>query len=296
MKPFCTISTLSHLHQCFALADSIAKWNGFLYVLLIENKPNNISIVPKNVQIINLEELNSQLAKRIIKKYSRKKNKLRWSLKSVFLIYLLKRFNSILYVDNDILFFNDFRFLFDKLEKYDILLTPHFYPYDTFKNQNWLEANFRVGLYNAGFIGANNSAIKTLTWWANACLYRCEKNYMRGLFDDQKYLDLFPIIHKNTHILTHKGCNVAEWNKSIYVRYHKQNTHFINDSIPLIFYHFNTYSLKLLKANDPILLEYLSFIKKYKPDTSSYFINENLSLLEYLKLSIWKFLNILNNT
>jgi hypothetical protein len=52
-----------------------------------------------------------------------------------------------------------------------------------------------------------------MQWWASCCAYRCEKNPIRGTFDDQRYLDLLPVMDERVHILRHKGCNVADWNR-----------------------------------------------------------------------------------
>jgi lipopolysaccharide biosynthesis glycosyltransferase len=145
-------------------------------------------------------------------------------MKPVFMQFLFreKEISKLIYVDNDIAFFGEYGFLFKLLDEHNILLTPHFYERNPEENQNWLEANFRVGLFNAGFVGANNKTISTLEWWAKCCAYRCEKNYMRGLFDDQKYLDMFPVIEPTTKILDHQGCNLAGWNIGICRRTKKQ--------------------------------------------------------------------------
>ena len=208
-KVFCTISTHSHLYKCFALAESIVAYGGVLEILIVDQMEQDI-VSPANVIFTFLESLNSELEQGIIQKYKHKTDCLRWSLKSVFLLHLLEKEEKVIYVDNDILFFSNPGFLFDELDQHKVLLTPHHYPRNPEINQNWFEANFRVGLYNAGFFAANKAAKDVLVWWAKACLYRCEKNYWRGLFDDQKYLDLVPIIESKTKIVDHLGCNVAE--------------------------------------------------------------------------------------
>jgi len=291
---FCTISTASHLYKCYALADSIIPFNGFLNILVVDKNAVKTSYQPENVKFYFLNDLNSTTANKIKVKYAAKTDQLRWSLKPVFLKYLLNQFEKVVYVDNDIFFFNDFYFLFDELNEYNILLTPHNYKRDTKKDQNWLEANFRVGLYNAGFVAVNNKAISTLEWWANACLYRCEKNYWRGLFDDQKYLDLFPILEPKTKILHHKGCNVAAWNEDVCVRTYQNGQHLINNAEPLIFYHFNHYSLQKLNEKDVLFTEYIEVLKKYKQDVSFLYLEDKLSIGDKIKLTVWNFLNHLN--
>lgn len=291
---FCTITTESHLFKCFALADSIAAYGGFLNVLVTDSINVKDDKTPLNISFNYLSDLTTDLAQKIKIKHQKTKDHLRWSLKPIYLSFLLQEENKVIYVDNDIFFYNNFNFLFEDLEIHPILLTPHHYNFDTEKNQNWLEANFRVGLYNAGFVAANQDALKTLEWWAKACLYRCEKNYWRGLFDDQKYLDLFPIIEPETKIIRHKGCNVAAWNQDTIVRTYQNGRHLINNSFSLIFYHFNNYSLKFLSEEDPIFKEYIAVLEKYKTDLSCLYLKNELSFMDKVKLFVWNILNKMN--
>ena len=243
MFSFCTISTSSHLFKAFALANSVAPFQGFLNILVID-KIVFLGEKPENINIFTLTDLKDHIGNQIIDKYKNNKDKLRWALKPVFLAHLLNETNEVIYVDNDIYFYNDFSFLFHELKTNNILLTPHFYKINTFEDQNWLEANFRVGLYNAGFIGVNQQAILALNWWANCCLYNVKKVFWRGLFDDQKYLDLFPILFDKVKIIKEKGCNLAGWN---YLNYHlkrESNGDLVIDDIDkLIFIHFAESSL-----------------------------------------------------
>lgn len=253
MFSFCTISTSSHLFKAFALANSIAPFNGFLNILVID-KMNDLVKKPENINIFTLSDLNDSIGDQIIEKYKNNHDKLRWALKPVFLKHLLNETNALIYVDNDIFFYNDFSFLFHELTTNNILLTPHFYKSSPHEDQNWLEANFRVGLYNAGFVGVNQQAILALNWWANCCLYNVKKDFWRGLFDDQKYLDLFPILFDKVKIIKDKGCNLAGWN---YLNYHLKRDS--NDSLivdktnKIIFIHFAESSLVDFSKSDHLL-------------------------------------------
>ena len=243
MYSFCTISTSSHLFKAFALANSIAPFKGFLNILVIDEM-NDLAQKPDNVIIFTLSNLKDNTGIQIIDKFKKNQDKLRWALKPIFLKHLLNETNAVIYVDNDIYFYNDFSFLFKALETNNILLTPHHYKSSPHDNQNWLEANFRVGLYNAGFIGVNQEAILALNWWANCCLYNVKKVFWRGLFDDQKYLDLFPILFDKVKIIKEKGCNLAGWN---YLNYKLERNSYgdliIDNANKLIFIHFAESSL-----------------------------------------------------
>jgi len=245
------------LFKAFALANSIAPFKGFLNILVIDEM-NNLAQKPENVNIFTLSDLNDHIGIQIIDKYKNNQDKLRWALKPIFLKHLLNETNAVIYVDNDIYFYNDFAFLFKELESNNVILTPHFYNSNPNEDQNWLEANFRVGLYNAGFIGVNQQAIIALNWWANCCLYNVKKVFWRGLFDDQKYLDLFPILFDNVKILKYKGCNLAGWNYLNYNLNRDPNGGLVIDSTnKLIFIHFAESSLvDFSKTNHLLNKEY----------------------------------------
>jgi hypothetical protein len=288
---FCTISTADHLYKTYALADSLYQFNFALEVLLID-KPMPNENYPKNITFHLISDIDDIYLNQLQLKY--KGDNLRWSLKSVFLNYLLKNKEKVIYIDNDIFFYSNPSFLFEILNSKDILLTPHRYPINTEKNQNWLEANFRVGLFNAGFLGVNRKAKDTITWWTKACLYRCEKNYFRGLFDDQKYLDLIPILHANTEIIGHLGCNVSYWNKEICPIKIIEGRYWVAHKYPLVFYHFNSFSIQKLDKNEQFLKDYIDNLYIYNP---SFEIKQKPfleRLIETLKLSIWNLINKFN--
>ena len=188
-----------------------------------------------------------------------------------------------------------FSFLFELLSKHSFILTPHHYKSDPNENQNWLEANFRIGLYNAGFVGANKDAIKTLQWWADCCLYRCEKNSFRGLFDDQKYLDIIPIIEESAHIIRHKGRNVAGWNTEICRRQIVNYRVMIDGKFDIVFIHFNENTIReIVRGSDFILFNhyhaYVSALKHYKENLRKREIYFDRRISDRLKLSLWKVL------
>ena len=302
---FCTISTKSHLFKVKALRDSLFLVNpSFLFHVLVVDRGETIpQDASDSISYYPLHVLISPLSQSITEKYQHNLDKLRWSLKPIFMTYLLENGQSdqLIYLDNDIAFFNDFSFLFELLQSKPILLTPHHYPRYSNKMQNWLEANFKVGLYNAGFIGVNKNAIPTLEWWANCCLYRCEKSAWRGLFDDQKYLDLFPIIEPNSLVLQHQGCNVAEWNREVSIRTVDQNTAEvrINNQWPIVFIHFNHTTMTTFHRGEDKLLKpffdtYLSWLTKYNPNFNPKPSFSIQTLIDLVKLRIWHFLDSIN--
>lgn len=295
MYHFCTISSADHLHKTLALYDSLRRihTDAFLHVLCTEDLIDKLP--PGNIALYHIPDLTHlPSAQAIVSKYSSSADKLRWSLKPVFLHYLLEeKSDKVIYIDNDIYFFGDYAFLFDLLDEYNFLLTPHHYPRDPDRDQNWLEANFRVGLYNAGFIAVRRDAIAHLDWWAACCAYRCEKNPLRGMFDDQKYLDLMPVMNERAHVLRHKGCNVAEWNKAVISRTERDGQIYLDEKYPLVFIHFNGTTVRAIEQGEEPLLKkplatYMENLSKYREDIQASDLYQLPGILEQIKYRIWR--------
>jgi hypothetical protein len=247
------------MYKSLALAQSLAKYKGILHLLVIDDYEVTKLTLAENIKLYKRSELEAESAKLIQSKY--KGDKLRWALKPSFLKQLLQanKADRVIYVDNDIYFFNDPSFLFEKLNSSSMLLSPHFFKADPQEEQNWLEVNFRLGLYNAGFIGASKQAIDALEWWENCCAYRMRRSYYRGLFDDQKYLDLLPILFEKVEVLKHRGCNLAGWNDEVNL-----------ERATIKFIHFNEFTLKRFGEETSnyhwAFLEYVKVIREFHPN------------------------------
>ena len=300
MNHFCTITTYDHLYKVRALRDSLLQYgnNTVLHVLMVDK--GKLAETDECIKIYSIADLgNDELVKRIQKKYSSQSDKLRWSLKPSFLKFLLSinEISKVIYLDNDLFFYNDFSFLFNKLDDHAFLLTPHYYDRSPEYHQNWLEANFRAGLFNAGFIGVNKNAANTLQWWAECCLYRCKKSAFRGTFDDQKYLDLIPVMREDALILRHQGCNVAEWNRFLCLRQIVDGQVLINGIWPIVFIHFNVTTIReIIDGSEPLLeayfKQYMHTLQKYKPTIKPVDLYRHPATIDLIKYSVWKFLTV----
>lgn len=271
-----------------ALAESIGNHHESytLHVLIVDGtKPN---IVHQNIIWYDLTEITDSTSIKIKNKYHG--NKLRWACKPLFLSYLLEKkiASQLIYFDNDICVVGNTAFLFEMLGTYPILLTPHHYNQSPNYSQNWFEANFRVGLYNAGFIGANTDGLSALKWWAECCLYNIKKSYSRGLFDDQKYLDLLPVIFDGVQIVKHGGCNIAGWNIDTLKRTNSDKDKLLINSIyEPIFIHFTPLTIEnILNKSDHKLT---IFWNKYHNLLK--FFNQNYSYKKELKKNIFDYYN-----
>lgn len=269
----CTISTKSHLFKSKAVLASVAAFVDVdLFCLVVDEL--HVAEIQSQVEerYEGLAVLDSPLAHNIKAKYRQKMDKLRWACKPLYINELIRRgYEKVIYVDNDIFFYSSPQQIIDSLSENNILLTPHFYSASPIHDQNWLEANYRVGLYNAGFIGVNKNAVDAMEWWASCCLYNVKKSAWRGLFDDQKYLDLIPIIYPKVSIAKHPGYNLAGWNMHRYeYSLQEDNQVIINREQPVVFVHFAKMTFQYCMASKNSALHhmlkvYINTLKKFNP-------------------------------
>lgn len=290
---FCTISSQSHLYKTRVLRDSILRHHPESRVTVLCVDGSMPGQEPQTRYIGLAEQVNSAFWFDLQKKY--KGDALRWSLKPVLIRHLLLESDTeaVIYLDNDCYVVGNFgQIEIDFKAGAQALLSPHYYPADPAREQNWLEANFRVGLYNAGFIAAKSGAEAFLDWWAGCCLYRMEKNYFRGLFDDQKYLDLAPVLYPEVRVIRHGGYNLAGWNLSTLKRQNEDGICYINGRFSAVFIHFNYYTCRMFnEGNEPALehywFEYIKNINKYNSQITKQILGPPASRMEKLKLWLW---------
>jgi hypothetical protein len=231
---------------CMALSDSIKEHGNVKFYVL--NINGIIKTQNDNLNFIDINDLRQFLNKnRISTKYFNEiDDKLRWALKPVIMRYLIseKGYSSVIYIDNDIYFFDKYNFLFEMLNEHSIILTPHWRNINPESNNENDRLNFRLnfqhGLFNAGFIAVNDRALSFLDWWYKCNCYEMKRDICSGFYDDQRFLDVVPIYFEGTHILKHFGCNVSEWNENTLARKLDIDKYLIN-GMPLVFMHFVQY-------------------------------------------------------
>jgi len=275
-KSLCTIATLDHMPQVRALYASLKRWDPgmVLHVFIADAGPGRVreSALTAGMPLYCVDEIcTGSLGKAIFEKYyALCMDTFRWAMKPVFLQYLLEHghADALIYVDNDIHFFNDYSFLFDELESHDIILTPHWRSSDPHADSTNFFILYTSGLYNGGFVGVTKNALPALAWWASACLFVCEKNAARGQFVDQTHLNLLPLYFENVKIIKHRGCNVANWNRLECKRVKRNGTVLINGIYPVVFIHFTHSTVRGIEKGDDALLA--PFLQEYRDNLARY--------------------------
>lgn len=135
------------------------------------------------------------------------------AIKPGLLLWLLRHYpdhEKFIYLDPDMEICGPLVEASDALDRSDIVATPH---HLADAHARFLVATLRTGVFNLGFLGIRRSGVtlEFLKWWAERLREFGYVDLARGLFVDQKWMDLattlFPV-----QILRHPGYNVAYWN------------------------------------------------------------------------------------
>jgi hypothetical protein len=163
--------------------------------------------------------------------------------KGILLKYVYDNYSEeiIVYLDSDIQVLSRFNEIPKVLESYSIVLTPHHVR--PANNSETLEeelVRLKDGVFNGGFIAIKRSkeAENFLNWWIERLERYAYVDRSKGLFTDQKWLNLVPVFFEKTYIFKHEGYNVACWN--IYERNITENENgYLSNEEPLRFFHFS---------------------------------------------------------
>ena len=241
----CSIISKNYLAHARTLTDSFLKTNpgGKVFVLLVDNLDDKFEPEKENFTLINLNQIGLENQANFCFKYTILEQNT--GVKAHFLKYLLEQYNlkKILYFDPDILFTNSLENIWKLLDKKSIVLTPHLTaPILDDKKPSEYDI-MRSGKFNLGFIGLANTKTTTkfLEWWIPHLMEEGYSDVEKGMFTDQKWIDLVPSLFEDVFIIRHPGYNVAYWNLM------QRNVKISNGKItvnekPMYFFHFSGFS------------------------------------------------------
>ena len=248
MKVAFTLCSINYLAQAKSLSESLKKTNPdwhFIYGIVDKNV-NNVDLSFLDGDTLFVEELGINSFNDMVKQYTIVE--LVTSVKPYYFTYLLGKYpdaDKIVYFDPDILVFTPLTDLEDKLDKFDIVLTPHFTtPIQAEDKHLPTEIHiFNTGVFNLGFLAVKRSpnTLAMLKWWEEKLLHDCIVDLTRGYFVDQLWMNLVPAYFKSVYIDQYPGYNMAHWN--LHERtLSKVDGKFLVNGVPLVFYHFSHYS------------------------------------------------------
>jgi lipopolysaccharide biosynthesis glycosyltransferase len=167
------------------------------------------------------------------------------AVKAAALVHLLeqRREERVLYLDPDIVVFSSLDGLFAHLDESSVLLTPHCPVAETDPDliaRNEI-SSLAHGTFNLGFLGvaASDEGRRLANWWQHRLYLFCHDDIPRGLFTDQRWIDLVPGQFDGVKILRDAVYNAASWNITQRRISGSVPDDLLADGEPLCFYHFS---------------------------------------------------------
>jgi len=167
------------------------------------------------------------------------------AVKGVALEYIFSNFDAeqVFYFDPDMVVFARVEELQERLTHCSLILTPHLTDPET-TEAGVLDnevASLLHGVFNLGFVGVRNCSEgrRFSRWWAQRLLSFCHDDLARGLFTDQKWVNLAPCFFDDVGILRSPAFNVATWNLTNRIATGSLNGGILINREPLGFYHFS---------------------------------------------------------
>lgn len=249
MKIIFTLCSVNYLAQATTLGASLAKHCpdvSFKIGLVdhLHTKSIDASLLPP-YDIIEVDKIGIQDFKGMCDRYDI--TELNTAVKPYFIHYFFYQnpsVESVIYLDPDIIVFDDLSGIYTQLATNSVVVTPHILtPYRDDKWQSETDL-VKSGVYNLGFIAVARRAegLRFVRWWMQKLIHGAKNDLCQGLFTDQHWIDFVPIFFNQVVIDRDPGYNVAYWNLHERSVIKKNDTWLINEEFPLHFFHYSGYS------------------------------------------------------
>ncbi len=129
--------------------------------------------------------------------------------------YLFARgYDRVHYIDPDVVIYSRLAEVDEAPTDTFLILTPHLTGFIGGDGHPSERTILQAGTYNLGFLSVSRQPPleRFLAWWQEKLEFQCVVDPVRGLFVDQKWMDLTPGLFSGVMILRHDGYNVAYWN------------------------------------------------------------------------------------
>ncbi|MCI8773029.1 MAG: glycosyltransferase [Lachnospiraceae bacterium] len=237
-----TIASKNYFAYVRTLMKSLEDSNPHMdrYVVVVDELDDEFIALPRNFDLLELSRLDLPHPKCFQFRYDIME--FNTAVKPFAIRKLFEQYDRVIYLDPDIYVYQRLLPVENALDSgNNFVFTPHFN--GLFENDGMHPSEVDImlaGIYNLGFIALNKCAdtLEMVSWWADKLEYQCVNEQEKGIFVDQKWMDLVPAYYTNVCILHDSGLNVAYWNLSHRKVVKKQGEWYVNDD-PLIFFHFS---------------------------------------------------------
>ena len=250
MKIAFTICSNNYLSLARALGRSLHQTrNDYHFIIGLVDKPNDaLKEFYKDFDVLPCDQIGIPDLEEISLKYTIAE--FNTALKPFYFQFLFNKYPDaeyITFLDPDMLVYRQLTELEEGHKSYDIIMTPHILEPQVLDGKHPNEISYlSTGTFNLGFLSLRKSdnTLRMLDWWAERLRHFCYFDFPKGLFVDQKWMNLVPVFFESVQILKHYGYNVAYWNLQERTLSEENGVWKINGSHPLTIYHFSSVGIK----------------------------------------------------
>jgi hypothetical protein len=238
---FCTIGSTEYEPMVNLLVNSFFKFHPKSRFIIFSGDEYNLKNIHEtlNLEFRKLDFGTVSGSKRLL--YSRVKP-------SVLRSLMEEGWQSVIFLDPDMLVMSSLDEVIDLVEKNSLTLTPHILNLNEENSiENFDKVLLNVGMFNAGFIGLSQSqkVLDFLRWWESRTSEHGIMLPNSDFYFDQRWLDLAPGYVEKCFILRDPGVNVAYFNLSNRRTQIKNGSYVINGS-KLKLIHFSGFDPEIL--------------------------------------------------
>jgi hypothetical protein len=226
----------------YSLLKHESKFN--FYVIALDDETYHYFKAVENCIPISINEIHSYYPELDNIEKERDRVSYIFTLSPFYPSYILEKYpdlDHICSLDSDQFFFSTPKVIFDLLDRYSVLITPHRF------SPKLKELDFeRFGKFNVSFQVFKNNQVgkQCLKLWREQCFNWCFDKEENGWYADQKYLNVWQDqFGEQVHEIQHVGLGLAPWNIED-VTIEKRGKEIIVDQQLLILYHYQ--GLKVL--------------------------------------------------
>jgi glycosyltransferase involved in cell wall biosynthesis len=255
-----TIVSRNYLHYALNLMESVAAFLPHTHrTIVLCDAGEGVDLTDAGIELIDIDALNIAHVDRMIVQYTILELNTAIKPYAFSKLFASGPWERVIYFDPDIQLFSSGTPLLQRLDHADVVLTPHLTaPLMDDRHPSDLSI-VQSGSYNLGFLALRRSAgtARLLRWWEAKLQRDCVVDIPRGLFTDQKWMDLVPGLFERVYIERDPGWNVAYWNLA-HRHVDADESGFRVNGQPLFFFHFSGYDPKtrsISKHQDRYTLE-----------------------------------------
>lgn len=241
---FCTLFDSYYLDKGIVLYESLEKVSDAfkLFVFCFDDKSYKVLSELKYKHMVVIHHSSFENDELLQIKKERSKAEYCWTCTPIVIEYVLDNYDvdNCTYIDSDLFFYSNPQVLFNEINenRADACIVEHRFNND----EQGAQFEKRNGKYCVEFnyFRNNENGRGILSWWKEKCLEWCYDIPEEDRMGDQKYLNEFPKLFSNVHVLQNLGAGVAPWNLKQYSLINQKDYLLSHSNTPvkLVFYHF----------------------------------------------------------